>query len=245
MNFIKKFFDALVYSIFPKICFYCKKALDYFTLAPLCDGCLKQIRFIEGLVCIKCGLPLYSGGEHCYNCKKLDRKFYFDNIRAVVEYKEPIKTLIHEYKYNKKVHLKNFLGDILTQWFSKNFLDYKDVDIICCVPMNPIKKFFRGYNQAELLAKELADKFKLNFIPQLLKRPKLTKSQFKLSKEKRLVNVKDAFIVNERFLGIIRNKNILLIDDVCTTAETINQCAKVLRNCNVKKIFAVVLARDV
>lgn len=235
----------LIYIFFPKICFYCKKPLDYFTSKPLCDLCLKQIKFIEGLVCEKCGLPLYSGGEHCYDCKKSNRKLYFDNIRAVVEYIEPIKTLIHEYKYNQKIFLEDFLGNLLNQWFEKNFLNYKNIDIVCCVPMNPIKKLFRGYNQSELLAKKLAEKFKLNFIPNLLKRIRFTKSQFKLSKEKRLKNLKGAFTVNKKFLNMIKNKNILIVDDVCTTAETINQCAKVLKNFSANKIFGLVLARDI
>ncbi len=244
MNIIKKFFELFVYTLFPKICFYCKKPIDYFSSQPLCNSCIKQIKFIDGLVCEKCGLPLYSGGKFCYNCKKHDRKIYFDFIRGVVEYKEPIKTLIHEFKYNQRTYLISFLEKILINGYEKNFNNIK-IDIICCVPMHKIKKFLRGYNQAELLTEKLSKNFNLNFIPDLLIRKKYTVSQFKLSQQKRIENVKDAFEVNHKFKDIIKGKNILIIDDVCTTAETINQCAKVLKGYKIKNVFGLVLARDV
>ncbi len=244
MNFIKKFFELFVYSFFPKICFYCNKPIDYFANSPLCNNCVNKIKIIDGLVCDKCGLPLYSGGKFCYNCRKQERKFYFDFVRGVVEYREPIKTLIHEFKYNQKTFLVPFLSNILAKGYEKEFKNIK-IDIVCCVPMHRIKKFLRGFNQAELLAKVLAKKFYLNFIPDLLIRKKYTVSQFKLSQQKRIENVKDAFEINHKFENIIKGKNVLIIDDVCTTAETINQCAKMLKKHKAKNVYGFVLARDI
>jgi competence protein ComFC len=244
MNTVKKFFELLFYTFFPKICFCCNKPMDYFSKYPICKSCVKQIKFIDGLVCDKCGLPLDSGGKFCYNCKKQERKFYFDFVRGVVEYKEPIKTLIHEFKYNQKTFLVSFLGEILINGYEKKFNNTK-IDILCCVPMHRIKKFIRGYNQAELLAEMLSKKFNLNFVSDLLIRRKYTVSQFKLSQQKRIENVKDVFEINQKFKDQVKGKNILIIDDVCTTAETINQCAKVLKKYSAKNVFGFVLARDV
>jgi ComF family protein len=111
--------------------------------------------------------------------------------------------------------------------------------------MHRIKKFIRGYNQAELLAEMLSKKFNLNFVSDLLIRRKYTVSQFKLSQQKRIENVKDVFEINQKFKDQVKGKNILIIDDVCTTAETINQCAKELKKYSAKNIFGFVLARDV
>lgn len=243
MNIFKKFLNALIYIFLPKICFHCKEPLEYDSDSLLCENCIKQIKFINDLVCQKCGVPLISGGAHCYNCK--ERKYYFEFLRGVVEYDGPIKTLIHEFKYNQKVYFKKFFNELLINWWKRNSKIYPPIDIVCCVPIHPIKKFLRGYNQAELLAEDFSKEFKLDFYPRLLKRIKITKSQFKLSKEKRILNVKDAFEVEEKFKDLITDKNILIIDDVCTTAETINQCAKVLKISKPKGIFAFVLARDV
>lgn len=243
---ILKFVKALIYVFLPKTCMYCNKPLNYDTNEPLCFKCLSQIKFIDGLVCQKCGLPLDSGGAHCYNCKKSNRKFYIEFIRAVTKYEEPIKILIHEFKYRQKHYLKNFLGGkLMTTWWWENYKLFPEIDIVCCVPMNPIKKFFRGYNQAELLAAEFSKKVRLNFIPYLIKRKKLTVSQFKLTREQRLQNVKDAFVINKKLTNNIKGKNILIIDDVCTTGETINQCAKVLKKSGARNVFGLVLARDV
>ena len=245
MDFVKKFIKSFLYTFFPNICFYCKSPLEYFTNLPLCDSCISNIKFIDSLVCQKCGLPLNSGGAHCYDCKRNTRKLYFDFVRGVVEYKEPIKTLIHEFKYNNKDYLKDFLSKILIKWFKQNLSIYPSIDIICCVPSNLLKKFLRGYNQAELLALSFSKEFGFNFYPNLLIRTKLTVSQFKLSKEERFLNVMDAFKVNNKFKDSVKGKNILIIDDVCTTAETINQCAKVLKEAKAKSIFGLVLARDI
>lgn len=241
---LKSFFDAVLYVIFPKICFYCKKPLNCFSSEVLCENCLKQIKLIDCLICKKCGVILESGGEHCFDCKKSKRKTYFELIRGCTEYKEPIKTLIHEFKYQNKYFLKSFLSSILYSWWEKNYNIFPHIDIVCCVPMNTIKQLFRGYNQARLLAYEFAKRYNLNFYPNLIKRKKFTTSQFKLSKEKRLENVKDAFKVNYKLIPYIKGKNILIIDDVCTTAETINQCAKVLKESGAKYVFGLVLSRD-
>ncbi|MCS7150974.1 MAG: ComF family protein [Endomicrobia bacterium] len=243
---IKQFLKAFIYALIPKVCIYCERALSYDTKQPLCNKCISQIKFINGLVCQKCGLPLDTGGAHCYNCKKSQRKFYINFVRSVVYYLEPIVTLIHEFKYRERTYLKSFLGgELLVNWWQKNFNLFPNIDIVCCVPIHPIKHFLRGYNQAELLAVEFSNRLNLNFEPKLIKRKKFTSSQFKLSREERLQNVNNAFSINKKLIHKTVGKNILIIDDVCTTAETINQCAKPLKEAGAKNVFGLVLARDV
>lgn len=241
MIWIKKFFECISYTIFPKICVYCKRPLSYDEKVILCKTCVHQIKFIEGLICQICGLPLPDGGAHCFNCRKENRRWWIEYIRGATEYKEPIKTLIHEFKYNDKLFYKNFLSQLLIEQFYINFNE--KIDFVCCVPISLYKKFSRGYNQTELLAVEFAKKVNIEFMPNLLKRVKHTVSQFKLSREERLKNVKDIFavVMPEK----VKGKNVLIIDDVCTTGETLNQCGKVLKSAKAKKVFGYVVARDV
>jgi ComF family protein len=248
-KFLKTLFELLIYPVIPKICVYCKTPLDYDEEYYICKNCYHEIKFILGLVCQKCGLPLPDGGAHCYNCKTKERKWWLESIKGAVEYKEPIKTLIHELKYNNKPYLSNFFSFLLIKNFFKNFGDTK-IDIITSVPMVKIKKFFRGYNQAELVAKRFSELVLLQsqnknikFFPQIIIRKKFTVSQFKLSREERLENVKDVFEVRDK--EVIKDKTILIIDDVCTTGETLNQCAKVLIKSKARKVFGYVVARDV
>lgn len=250
MKFIKTFLELIIYPIIPKICVCCRIPLEYNEEYYICESCYKKIKFIDGLVCKKCGLPLSAGGAHCYNCKTKEkqRRWWIENIRGAIEYKEPAKTLIHELKYNNKLHLGNLFAFLLIKNFKKNF--DVDIDVICSVPMITIKKIFRGYNQAEfiarrfvkLLCKDTQDN-KIKFLPNIIKRKKFTVSQFKLSREDRLNNVRDVFEIKDKEL--VRDKTVLIIDDVCTTGETINQCAKVLIKSGAKKVFGYVVARDV
>lgn len=83
---IRKFFECIIYPLFPKICFSCKKPLEYNINSIFCENCFTKIKFIERLVCQKCGLPLPDGGAHCYNCKTKDkkRKWWLEYIRSSV-----------------------------------------------------------------------------------------------------------------------------------------------------------------
>ncbi|MBD3328531.1 ComF family protein, partial [Candidatus Peregrinibacteria bacterium] len=105
------------------------------------------------------------------------------------------------------------------------------------VPLHKKRLRFRGYNQAEILAKQLGD-------PQtnIMKRIKYSKPQMELSAEARKNNVKNAFACLEQ------NKNdnpVLLVDDVATTLSTLNECAKVLKSAGYKKVYAICLARSI
>ncbi|MEN3013814.1 MAG: ComF family protein [Endomicrobiia bacterium] len=246
LKILKSCIEIILYVLFPKICFHCEKPLEYHSSEFLCKSCFSKAKLIDGLVCKKCGLPLESGGEHCYNCKNSKRKIYFDFIRGTVEYNEPIKTLIHEFKYKQKYYLKNYITEkFLINWWLKNKNIFPEIDFVCCVPMHILKQILRGYNQSYLLAFEFSKKLNLNFFPDILLRKKLTPSQSKLSKEQRTLNIQNAFKVNKKYKEFIKGKNILIIDDVATTTETINQCAKILKEAKANLVFGLVLARDI
>jgi ComF family protein len=104
------------------------------------------------------------------------------------------------------------------------------------VPLHPERFRIRGYNQAELLAKELS--FRLG-IPSLnvLVREKPTKPQFKLKREERMKNVIGVFTVSKKLKTKVKGANIILIDDITTTGSTLRECAKILKKSGVKKYW--------
>ncbi len=121
------------------------------------------------------------------------------------------------------------------------FSSDKDV-IITPVPLHRNRIWARGFNQADILAREIAKLLGVNFA-NLLIRSKNTKPQFGLSRNLRRQNVDGIFRFNLKKTAIIKNKTIVLIDDVIATGSTLKECAKVLKNNGAKEIWALVLAR--
>ena len=118
----------------------------------------------------------------------------------------------------------------------------KSYDIIIPVPVHRKRKRLRGYNQSELIAKELAKKLKLKVYTDVLVKINNNKVQSKLNKEERMKNVKNVYkIINKEK---IKNKNIIILDDIYTTGATINECIKELEKTDANKIGVLILAKD-
>ena len=237
INFLRRFINFF----FPIICVQCKKSLPWDDTARVCGECKKEIKMIEGNYCVKCGLDLPDGGEHCYHCRK-NPKYYFEYVRASCVYKNAAKTLVHRLKYSGKEYLAGPISEIMKKAVLEN--NFKDkVDAIVYVPMHRIKEYFRGFNQAELLAKNISG-FTGKPVLRAIDRTKMTRSQYKLKKEERQKNVSGCFSVNGKLENDIKGKNLLLVDDVCTTCSTVSECSKVLRQAGADKVYVMVFARD-
>ncbi|GHT57248.1 hypothetical protein AGMMS50233_10420 [Endomicrobiia bacterium] len=119
---------------------------------------------------------------------------------------------------------------------------YNDSDFVVPVPLNILRRIKRGYNQAELLAEEISLKTNIPLLKNVLFRKKITKPQFRLSKVERSKNIKGSFFVKNYV--IIKNKTILLIDDIATTSITVSSCSLALKTAGAKKVYVLTLARD-
>ena len=113
--------------------------------------------------------------------------------------------------------------------------------ILVPIPLFSSKLRKRGYNQAEILAKELSKKFNLSF-QNILKRTRDTKTQVGRSSVDRKLNIKNAFELNTKYL--IRNTNVFLVDDIVTTGSTLLEAAKVLKKAGARRVIGLTLARD-
>ena len=224
---ISNFFLEL---IFPKNCIGCGKAGSV-----LCADCRHQIKMIKTFTCPKCGRINRNGG-YCPGCKN---KSYLSGILVAADYRTgPTKELIHHLKYNGIIEIAPILGGILISRMQKS--KFRGQKILVPVPLHWFKKRSRGFNQAEVLAKIIGYKLKVP-VALVLKRKKNTKSQVELSGKLRRENLRGVFECLDP--AAVKKRTIILLDDVCTTGTTLEECAKVLRAAGARQVWGLVVAR--
>ncbi len=202
---------------------------------PVCGICDK---INKKSLCKKCEIKIkpYQINE----IEKIKNKS-FDYQIKILKYENIIRDKIIDYKFNEKAYLyKTFAKIILKNKKIYGFL--KKYDIIMCVPMHIKKKMLRGYNQSELIAKELAKKLQIEKQFNNLIKIKDTKKQSTLTKEQRKTNLKNAFQIKD--IEKVKNKKVILFDDIYTTGSTVEECSKVLKRVGVSSIAVVTLAID-
>ncbi|AKL97903.1 ComF family protein [Endomicrobium proavitum] len=241
MKTIKSIISHAVSFVFPITCSLCSTDLPRGAKQRVCPSCFEGLTKNDGLICKKCGVFLPDGGEHCYACLKDRKRFSFDTLRSPYVYQDGVRKLILKFKYSGRMFLtKEFENSLADTAVKNNF--HNLTECIIPVPLNFVRRVKRGYNQAELLAFGAASKISKPVYTNVLYRKKITKPQFKLAKSARIENVKNSFLVKN--IELIKNKNILLIDDVATTGATLSTCAAALKLAGAKKVFALTLARD-
>jgi len=177
--------------------------------------------------------------------KKLKSKVASDYVFTLYDFDEdsPIQQIIHHFKYRGMKKLGIYLGELIGKELIDNTNDtVKTFDVIIPVPLYKTKERERGYNQAEYLCRGINNRLQIEYIKNLVKRTRHTKSQTKLSQSERIENVKDAFEINKNYKGKISGKRIILVDDVVTTGSTLNEIIKELRTEEVSQIFVITAA---
>lgn len=170
----------------------------------------------------------------CLQCR-VDPPIY-TAIRCLSDYEGVIRECIHSLKYQKNQSLGFLFADMLADLVKK---EAWEIDLISPVPLSHERKAERGYNQAAHLAKPLAAKLGITYLPYALRRVRNTRSQVGLSADERHVNVKGAF---EAIPEIVNGKRVLVVDDVMTTGSTLSACADALFDAGSLSIFCLALA---
>jgi len=183
----------------------------------------------------------------CPDCKKA-RKFSLDAIVTAVSYEnQTVKKLIYNLKYRFISDSSGPLSELMLKALLRN--DLPIPELIVPVPLHPRRLRWRGFNQSRLLAenisKNLAPLLEIE-VMDVLKRDKNNKAQMKIKNyRERLRNIQNIFSFNARFSkDILKNKEILLIDDIATTGATLRECAKILKANGAKKVYGAVIARQ-
>lgn len=216
-----------------------------------CSDCITAFAAISSPMCTCCGIPFKSQEDQdhlCGDCISRPKKFRM--ARAAVAYDQQLMAVIHRFKYAAKTQLARPLGGLMLSVFMQQW-EGEEVDLILPVPLHPQKICRRGFNQSYLLiqgwkAVAKAMHIALPDIPilmEVLTRSKATVSQTGLGRRQRLKNVKGVFSL--RFPEKIYGKKVLLIDDVYTTGETVNECARILLKFGAVRVDVLTLARAV
>lgn len=210
----------------------------------LCDACLRKIPLRTDQSCPICRKRVTPYGQNCFACQG---GASLDGIFVASYYRNPLlKAAIHTYKYRFTKALSLPLGTLLTDAVKRSDLPLPD--IILPVPLHPRRLRYRGFNQSELLARELSSRLlpgdTLPMDAHILLRTRNTAPQMKTeSKQERLKNLKNAFALSKDDTRDIRGRSFWLVDDVVTTGTTLEECATVLKSAGAKSVFGVVLAR--
>ncbi len=232
-----KIIKNLLQLIYPNKCLSCQEVISYD--ANFCPSCWQSLEYIKSPFCKICAFPfelqIITTEKICANC--LTKKQYFDETIAIYCYNETIGKAIANFKYRDqtyfaKIFAKN-LKNIAQQQINQS-------DIICAVPIHYNKLKIRQFNQSILLAKFLDNK---KLIHDLIYKIADKKSQVKLTKKQRLKNLKNSFKINPRYEKKLKDKTVILVDDVITTGTTINSVAKILKQNGAKKIIVLAIAR--
>ncbi len=163
------------------------------------------------------------------------------DIFFLLQYKDIIREKMIQYKFNEKSYLYKMFCEIFVK--NKNACEFlKSYDIIIPVPMNKKKKKIRGYNQTELIAKEIAKYFDIQVDTKNLIKEKNTPMQSSLGKNERIKNVQNVYKV--LYPEKIKGKNVLILDDIYTTGATVNECRRVLKQEETNKVGTFIIARD-
>lgn len=238
MDLIRSFLSL----IFPLECRICKKSLEAGNLTYICPECFRQISSIKEPYCHKCSRPFnspdYPPAQICRDCRS--RRPYFGRIYALGRYKGVLREAILLLKYKRVKALILPLGKLLIQYCQEN-LKMDDFDLIFPVPLFRSRRKEREFNQAEAFARIIGKHFLLSTSVGNLLRKRDTKGMSSLSCEERRKNVKNAFMVKRK--EEVRSRSILLIDDICTTGATVDECSRMLLQAGAKKIIVLILAR--
>lgn len=213
MKAIGKVKRAVETAFFPERCPYCDVVIDPEQYA--CDDCKRELPEV----------PITAYVEGGYRCT------------APFIYKDRFAESVKGFKFANRAQYARPLAFAVVNALSCSSVSL-DFDYVTCVPMHPEQKINRGYNQSELLAKQCAKLMNIEYIDALEKFKK-NKVQHSLKGAERRNNVKGVYrALNKEKL---KDKRILLIDDIITTGSTLAECAKILRKCGCADIECAVV----
>ena len=236
--------------LYPRHCPFCDELLPY--PETLCKTCRTRLPLIGQPTCFRCGKPLRDERQElCYDCRIFPKSF--DQGLALFLYNSMTRTSIVAFKYHNQRYLSDFYVEGICRMHLRQ-LNAWHLQAVIPIPVHKNKRKKRGYNQAELIANQLALRLNLTCYTNLVLRNQDTLPQKQFSPQARLNNLKKAFRLNPAFLdnqGRLKTKGlrrVLLVDDIYTTGATMESCTRLLKAAGVEKVYiyslCIGVARD-
>jgi len=214
MNFIEKFLNV----IYPSKCIFCHK-IDFDNADKgICASCFEKLKVFDNNVC--------------------EKNFAVNSGFSMFLYSSELREIIHKIKYKDFGYYAKAIGAKMGEFFVNQNLIF--ADFIIPVPIHWIRKMQRGYNQAEIMAREVSKVSKIPISNCSLIRNRNTKPQFDLNKEMRIKNIEGAFVI-KNFDELV-GKDVLFIDDIYTTGTTLKECEKIVKSIGVKNVYYFTLS---
>lgn len=231
--------------LFPHICIKCKNKTSGTGVASwLCGSCISALQ--DNLhMRTKHACPFCSQNLRIKACScALEWAMPYEKLHSFFDFDGTLKTVVHEFKYNGFKRLAFDMGKEFSYCIPSSF--FEGFDMMTSVPLHFLRKIKRGYNQADYFALGVMEGrgCSLELCRDLIRRKRATKTQTNLSRKERRKNVAGAFAVTKKKQTFIRNKSVILVDDVVTTGATTAQCAAVLCEAGARRVRVLSLARD-
>ncbi len=222
--------------IFPSHCLNCRK---FSADGLVCLSCANLVVRNSPPFCLKCSqhLALASPDGICPDCAT--RRVAFNKAWAACLYEEPVRHLLHQFKYNGKTGLRKIFSRWMIDFVREYHIPIGEYDVMLPMPTDPLRLRERGYNQAELLAEILAQEFNIPLRTNIIQRHKITQPQSALSPKQRFTNLQGAFKINH---SSVRDKSIIIVDDLLTTGATAHAAAETLLNEGAAQVNILTLA---
>jgi ComF family protein len=229
----RRIVDPLLAVVFPARCPACARLLRSPRKGPLCEGCWAALPRHDAPLC-----PCGAAGARCARCRR-----GLNPIRqgaSLGPYQGSLRLLVHALKFHGKRAVAGRLAEALLETAAAHAVLAPGC-VVVPVPLHPRRLRARGFNQSELLARELARRSSRRLVCGALVRRADTPPQTGLSASARRANLRDAFAVRRR--GTLAGRAVVLVDDVFTTGSTARACARALRQAGVTEVRLLTAAR--
>lgn len=228
--------DKAITEVLSFPCPVCKVNIAKDGKNTFCESCAPEFIKVMKPFCPGCGGELDGVLEVCGKCLKEEKRPWTKAV-SVFRMNGAVQELVHRFKYKNTPELARLFGTLAVEKLAEEGIR---TDLIVPAPLHWMRKFIRGFNQAELLGKVISMKTGIP-VSNCLSRVKWTKQQARLNREERKKNLRNAFYAKKTF--ICENSSILLVDDVMTTGSTLTAATKELLKAGAREVIVLIIAR--
>jgi ComF family protein len=235
----RRAFTALGTLCFPPHCAACRVATE--PGVHICADCAETAQRIEAPFCERCSQQFDGAITQKFTCSNCaDREVHFECAVAAYRSHGVVREFIHNFKYNNQRHLRRPLAEWLAKALEDPRISSRPFDALVPVPLHHIRFREREFNQAAELAALVSQRCGIP-VWHSLKRTRYTSTQTKLDRAERMENLRGAFRV--RHTARVKDRHLVLVDDVFTTGSTVEECSRVLLRAGVASVRVITVAR--